>query len=95
MPKTFYTERDIDDLYSRGATSIDIHDDVVLTDLARERMFKYGMTSNRIKPGNHPEDDPREILIHKIKASVIARLGGQVDPTILDAVIRRVLTEMN
>lgn len=95
MPKTFYTERDIDDLYARGLTSIDVHDDIVITDLARERMLKYGITANRIKPGKHLEDDPREILIHKIKASVIARLNGQIDPILLDTVIRRVISEMN
>ncbi len=94
MPKIFYTERDIDDLYARGTTSIDIHDGVVLTDLARERMFKYGMVPNRIKPGNHPEDNSQESLIHRIKAAVMARLGGQVDPVLLDTVIRRVISDM-
>ena len=77
MPKIFYTERDIDDMYARGVTSVDVHDGVVLTDLARERMFKYGMTPNRVKPGVHPEDDPKEALVHKIKAAVLARLGGR------------------
>lgn len=95
MPKIFYTERDIDDLYSRGVTSVDIHDDVVLTDLARERMFKYGMTSNRVIPNHHPEDNPQEIILHRIKAAVIDRLGGQVDSLLLETIIRRVLADMN
>ena len=66
MAKIFYTERDIDDLHARGVTSIDVSDNVVLTDLARERMFKYGMMPKRVDPKTHPEDDDREILIHKI-----------------------------
>jgi hypothetical protein len=94
MPKVFYTERDIDDLYARGVTSIDVYDNVVLTDLARERMFKYGMTPNRIKPDKHPEDEPQEVLVHRIKAAVIARLNGQIDPVLLDTVIRRVIADM-
>ena len=94
MPKIFYTERDIDDLHARGVTSIDVHDGVVLTDLARERMFKYGMTPTRVKPDSHPEDDSQEALIHRIKAAVIARLNGQVDPVLLENVIRRILAEM-
>ena len=94
MPKIFYTERDIDDMHTNGVTSIDIHDGVVLTDLARERMFKYGMLPNRIKPNNHPEDNSQEVLIHRIKAAVLARLGGQVDPILLDTVIRRVISDM-
>ena len=95
MPKIFYTERDIDDLHAKGVTSIDVHDDVVLTDLARERMFKYGMTPNRVKPNSHPEDDPQDVLVHRIKAAVIARLNGQVDQILLETVIRRVLADMN
>jgi len=94
MAKIFYTERDIDDLHARGVTSIDVNDNIILTDLARERMFKYGMLPKRVDPKTHPEDDDREILIHKIKAAVLARLNGQVDPVLLDTVIRRVLAEM-
>jgi hypothetical protein len=94
MGKIFYTERDIDDLYARGVTSVDVHEGVVLTDLARERMEKYGMVPNRVKPNAHPEDNPDELLVHLIKAAVLARLNGQVDPVLLDKVVRRVLTEM-
>ena len=93
MPKIFYTERDIDDLNARGITSIDVHDNVVLTDLARERMLKYGMLPNRIKPNIHVEDNNQEIIIHRIKAAVLARLNGQIDPVLLDTVIRKVMAE--
>src|SRR6266511_2216928 len=48
MPKIFYTERDIDDMKARGVTSIDVTDNVVLTDLALERAMRYGMKVNRI-----------------------------------------------
>ena len=34
MPKTFYTERDIEDLSKRGVVSLVEDDDVVLTDFA-------------------------------------------------------------
>lgn len=94
MPKVFYTERDIDDLHARGVISLDVDENVVLTDLARERMFKYSITPNRIKQNNHPEDNPQEVLIHRIKAAVIARLNGQIDPALLDTVIRRVIIDM-
>ena len=94
MPKIFYTERDIDEFHARGVTSLDIHDGVVLTDLARERMDKYGMLPCRINPDAHPEDGPDEILVHRIKAAVLARLNGKVDPVLLDQVVRRVLAEM-
>jgi len=95
MAKIFYTERDIEDMYARGVTSIEVHDNVVLTDLARERMFKLNMQTKRVDPKAHPEDNnPREALVHRIKAAVLARLNGQVDPVLLDTVIRRVLADM-
>ena len=49
MPKIFYTERDIDDLKARGVTSIDVTDNVVMTDLALERAMRYEMKINRLE----------------------------------------------
>ena len=97
MAKTFYTERDIEDLHARGVTNIDIHDDVVLTDLARERALKLGVRLTRVKPNSHPAADANAdaVLIHRVKAAVLAALGGRwVDPDLLDAVVRRVVKEM-
>lgn len=96
MAKIFYTERDIEDLHARGVTSIEIYDDVVLTDLARERALKLGMRLERVKPNAHPAEAPNEVLIYRVKAAVLAQLGGRwIDPDLLDAVVRRVVTEMN
>ena len=95
MAKTFYTERDIEDMHARGVTSIAMHDDVVLTDLARERALKLGVRLERVKPSAHPADAPDEVLIHRVKAAVLAQLGGRwIDPDVLDAVVRRIVTEM-
>jgi hypothetical protein len=47
MAKIFYTERDVDDLKGRGVTSIDLNDNIVMTDLALERALKYEMKINR------------------------------------------------
>ena len=49
MPKIFYTERDIDEMKARGVTSIDVTDNVVMTDLAVERAMKHGMKINRLE----------------------------------------------
>jgi hypothetical protein len=90
MPKTFYTERDIEDLLARGVTSLEVSDDVVLTELAREAAMKRGLRLVRSN-GQHPEDGPDAELIHRVKAAVIARLGDQVDARLLDAVVTRVV----
>jgi hypothetical protein len=109
MAKIFYTERDIDDMKARGVTSVDITDNVVITDLAVERAMKYDMKINRADSASLPRATfsgsvnaayPREAstldveLKQKIKSMVLAKLNGQVDASLLDAVITRVLTGM-
>lgn len=43
MGKIFYTERDIEDMAHRGERSLQINDDVVLTDLAYESARRLGV----------------------------------------------------
>jgi hypothetical protein len=113
MPKIFYTERDIDDMKARGLTSIDVTDNVVMTDLALERAMRYEMKINRLEQSApkatyspsvnthaaYQREAPRDSasdteLKQKIKSAVLARLNGQVDPGLLDAIITRVLAGM-
>ena len=57
MPKTFYTDHDIEDLVKRGIQSLIVDDDVVLTDLAYEKARKLGLELLRQddKPPAAPE----------------------------------------
>jgi hypothetical protein len=48
MTKTFYTERDIDDLMRQGVRSLIVDDDVVLTDLAYDKARKLGFELLRV-----------------------------------------------
>ncbi|MEX1248684.1 MAG: hypothetical protein WEA61_09395 [Anaerolineales bacterium] len=43
MAKVFFTERDIEDLARQGVNSLTVTDDVVVTDLAREKARKLGV----------------------------------------------------
>ncbi len=43
MAKTFYTERDIEDLARQGVKSLVVGEDVVVTDLAREKARRLGV----------------------------------------------------
>jgi hypothetical protein len=43
MPKQFYTERDIEDLFRGGQKSLQVTDEVVLTELAYEKARQLGM----------------------------------------------------
>lgn len=90
MAKTFYTERDIIDLAARGETSLEVNDDVVLTDLARDEAMKRGV--RLVRRNNGQAEDPAQAeLAHRVKAAVIARLGDQVDAKLLDAVVTKVV----
>jgi len=57
MPKTFYTERDIEDLARQGVSAIQVDDDVVITDLGRDKAMKLGIELIREhdKPPAAPE----------------------------------------
>ncbi len=146
MPKEFYTERDIEDMVKRGILSLEVNDNVVLTDLAYEKANRLGMRLVRDKPDNPPgapvrpylsQSQPKPAaagvagrapaagvpaasspapaggyypagasasggivppaqvdgaeLRQRIRSAVVARLGGQVDAGLLDAIITRVL----
>ena len=43
MPKTFYTEKDIEELFKNGTKSLQVNDDVSLTDLAYEKAKRLGL----------------------------------------------------
>jgi len=106
MAKTFYTEREIEDLYHRGVTVLDVDDNVVLTDLAQDKALSLGIRLNRVgaatKPAPSKAASPaiaapspsQAEIAAKVKAAVIARLGNNVDPALLEAVIARVLAQI-
>lgn len=58
--KTFYTERDISDMHAQGVTEIEIDDDVVLTDLARDKAIALGLKMKLVNQrSGQPEALPR------------------------------------
>jgi hypothetical protein len=110
MPKTFITERDIDDMKTQGVTSFDVTDNIVLTDLAVERAVRHGIKLKRAELSAPPKASysqsvnlvaafPRATvsdaeIIQKVKTMVLAKLDGRVDAALLDAVIARVVSAM-
>ena len=65
MPKTFYTEKDIEDMVKRGIFSLEVSDQVVLTDLAYEKANRLGMRLVRGAPDNPPGAPVRPYLAEK------------------------------
>ena len=54
MPKVFYTDIDIQDMVKSGVLSLEINDNVVLTDLAYEKANRLGLKLIRSEPENPP-----------------------------------------
>jgi hypothetical protein len=116
MPKEFYTERDIEDMFKRGVMSLNVSENVVLTELAYEKANRLGLQLLRSQPDNPPSAPVRPYLAQKnavnptpavvasvsiepkerdvqsrVREAVLARMGNQVDPELLDVIIQRVL----
>jgi len=109
MPKTIYTEQDIDAMKVRGATCVDVTEDVILTDLAMERALKHGLKINRVGQAAPQATFSPSVNTYaayarntssdsetrrKIKAAVLARLNGQVDDGVLENTITQVMQRM-
>jgi hypothetical protein len=124
MPKEFYTEKDIEDLFARGVRSLQVTEHVALTELAYEKAHRLGLQLISERADNPPAAPVRPYLSQaqtppprptiapvapsaetspqsapanpsevekRIRAAVIARLGNQVDATLLDNIIHRVV----
>lgn len=121
MPKQFYTERDIDDLAKRGVQSLEVTDNVVLTELAFEKAKQLGIRLVQDKPEERPgapirpylskvapapaqplmvaqtsarfvsTAHPPSALHDRILQAIHARLGNQLDESLLETIITRVL----
>ncbi len=107
MAKAFYTERDIEDLARQGVKSLDVNDNVVVTDLAREKARRLDVELITPRP-NQPSSanqtaTPAQAamaanpapskgdLESRVYNSVKARLGDQVDDAVLQTIVKRVI----
>ena len=62
MPKQFYTEHDIEDLFRSGVKSLQVTDDVVLTELAYEKANRLGFQLISDRADNPPGAPVRPYL---------------------------------
>lgn len=133
MPKTFYTERDIDDLVKQGVKSLIVDDDVVLTDLAYEKARRLGLellresdqppgapirpyiaklpspaasgsgmaaastsrSTSPVTPASSRNLASDEDLQQRVYKAAQARLGGSVDPKLLETIVQRVIKSIS
>mgnify|MGYP003578248736 CR=1 FL=1 len=62
MPKQFYTEQDIEDLFQRGVKSLQVTDEVVLTELAYDKARRLGFQLVSDQPDIPPASPVRPYL---------------------------------
>jgi len=126
VAKQFYTDKDIEELCRGGVTSLQITDEVVLTDLAYEKARRLGLqlvdgaelppaapvrpylsepnpppstpkvdsisSTNPPLPLGEGRGESKGIALEKrIREKVAAQLGNQIDPQLLEAIIKRTL----
>jgi len=117
MPKQFYTERDIEDMAARGQFSLNVNDDIVLTELAFEKAERLGVKlihphplppvapirpylseeikpSSKTLPATSPNPTDNHDLRQRIRTAVKDKLGDQIDESLLDTIISRVLNNV-
>src|SRR5512143_3221482 len=62
MPKEFYTEKDIEDLFQRGIRSLQVSENGVLTELAYEKANRLGLQLVSDRADNPPAAPVRPYL---------------------------------
>ncbi len=82
MPKQFYTERDIEDLFNRGTRSLQVTDDVVLTELSYEKAKRLGLQLITDGADNPPAAPVRPYIANGNPAAQSKPAVASIAPTI-------------
>ena len=75
MSKEFYTEKDIEDLFNRGIRSLQITENVVLTELAYEKAKRLDIQLITNRADNPPAAPVRPYISEQQKHRPVATIG--------------------
>ncbi len=75
MPKEFYTERDIEDLFRRGIRSLQVTENVVLTELAYEKANGLGFQLITDQGDNPPAAPVRPYIAEPQTSRPVETIG--------------------
>ena len=75
MSKIFYTEKDIEDMVKQGILSLEMNDNVVLTDLAYEKANRLGMRLVGSQPDTPPAAPLCGLTSRKLRPMFQAKPG--------------------
>jgi len=92
MPKKFFTDKDIEDLHHKGIKSLQMNEDVVLTDLAYEKAKRLGIQLTFGEQADNPPAAPvrpylsdREPPHAKPMVASVAQAKSQPKPALAPA----------
>src|SRR5512136_719803 len=99
MPKTFITERDVEDMARRGIMELEVDDATVLTDLAYEKANRLGVRllqqngqppASPIRPYlSQPVLTPSQPAQKPCSIQESAQIDGELKKRVIDAVTAR------
>lgn len=75
MPKEFYTEKDIEDLFQRGIRSLQVTENVVLTELAYEKAKRLDFQLITDRADNPPAAPVRPYISEQQTHRPVATIG--------------------
>lgn len=75
MPKEFYTEKDIEDLFNRGIRSLQVTDNVVLTELAYEKAKRLDIQLITDRADNPPAAPVRPYISEQQTRRSVETIG--------------------
>jgi hypothetical protein len=78
MPKEFYTEKDIEDLFNRGVRSLQITENVVLTELAYEKAKRLDFHLITDRADNPPAAPVRPYISEQQTRRPVETIGAAV-----------------
>jgi hypothetical protein len=94
MPKEFYTERDIEDMFKRGILSLQLNDNVVLTELAYEKANRLGMQLLRERPVEPPAAPVRPYISQPGKPGAVVAPTVPAAPELAERIRAAVLAQL-
>jgi hypothetical protein len=82
MPKEFYTEKDIEDLFNRGIRSLQISENVVLTELAYEKAKRLDIQLITDRADNPPAAPVRPYISEQQTPRHVETIGPATPATV-------------
>jgi hypothetical protein len=93
MPKEFYTEKDIEDLFSRGIRSLQLTENMVLTELAYEKAKRLDFQLITDRADNPPAAPVRPYISEQQTRRSVPTIGPAAPAPVADSQPKPIVRE--